>query len=203
MNYELYEKLLKCDFKELFEKKNYKYFDTGSYNLNIIGVRSTSYDRNVFDDLLVVTYKESRFNKDRFRIYPITTEPGTYYLRNPLHFKGTAILVPGQYCGCWKLGKHNGQYEALVQCAPVKVYRDNNKDDIYDLKPETVDFGVFGINIHRASANNKTKYVDKYSAGCQVFDDPKNFNSFMDLCRKQRDLYGNKFTYTLITEDDL
>ena len=49
MNYELYEKILKCDFKELFEKKNYKYFDTGSYNLNIIGVRSTSYDRNVFD----------------------------------------------------------------------------------------------------------------------------------------------------------
>ena len=32
---------------------------------------------------------------------------------------------------------------------------------------------------------------------------PKDFKEFMDLCYKQKELYGNKFTYTLINEEDL
>lgn len=204
MNTDLYNKCLNYDFKSLFERKNYKYYDAGIYNLNIIGIRKTGdKSTNIFDDVLVVTYRTFHSEKETRKIFCITTEPGTYYLNNPINYKGTAILVPGQYRNCWKIGKHNGLYKALVQCAPVKVYRDGNKDDIYDFNAECIDFGIFGINIHRASASNKTKYVDKYSAGCQVFNDPVEFNSFMTLCSKQCNLYGNKYTYTLLEEDDL
>ena len=44
------------------------------------------------------------------------------------------------------------------------------------------------------------KLIDKYSAGYQVFSNIDDFNKFMEMAYKQKDLYGNKFTYTLIDE---
>ena len=201
----LYNRLLNYNFKELFEKKGYAYFEKGAYNLNIIGIRTNNNNKvtNLFDDLLVVTYKTND-NKWVRQIYTITTEPGYYYMaKHLMNSKCTAILVPGQYRGCWQIGKHRGKYEALCQKKPIKVYRDNNMNDIYDLKPETIDKGIFGVNIHRASQIKPTTTVDKYSAGCQVFSRPQEFNAFMRLCKLQKDIYGNSFTYTLIKEEDL
>ena len=110
--------------------------------------------------------------------------------------KGTAILVPGQYRGCWQIGLHRGKYKALCQKKEIKVYRDNNKDMIYDMNPENIDKGIFGINIHRSNEFYTRNTIDKYSAGCQAFNSPIEFNSFMRLCEEQRKLYGNSFTYT-------
>jgi hypothetical protein len=59
---------------------------------------------------------------------------------------------------------------------------------------------MFGINIHRADSTGTRKTIDKYSAGCQVFASADDFNKFMEMAYKQKDLYGNKFTYTLIDE---
>jgi hypothetical protein len=58
--------------------------------------------------------------------------------------------------------------------------------------------GIFGIDIHRASATGTTKYVDKYSAGCQVFENADDFNEFIKLCERHANYYGNRFSYTLI-----
>lgn len=201
---ELVFKIKRTDFYKLFLSKGYAYFDNGFYNLNIIGIRSNNKNKvtNKYDDALVVIYTNGK-TTERL-IYAITTEPGKYYMTDKLgNSKGTAILVPGQYRGCWAIGKHNGKYKALVQTKPVKVYRDNNKDKIYDLNPKTIDTGVFGINIHRSNENWTRTTVDMYSAGCQVFASPSQFKSFMDICEKQRKLYGNSFTYTLINEEDL
>lgn len=196
-------KYLDYNFEKLFKSKGYAWFNTGNYNLNIIGIRSSQNNKitNMFDDNLIVDYIANGVHK---RIgCPITTEPGLFYSKNLLNKKGVSILVPGQYRGCWAIGLHQGKYKALCQIKPVKVYRDNNKDDIYDCNPETIDNGIFGINIHRANPNKRTTEINKYSAGCQVFADPKDFNSFMALCEKQKVLYGNSFTYTLINEEDL
>ena len=122
---------------------------------------------------------------------------------NVINAKGTAILAPGQYRGCWELGKHKGQYKALVQKKNIKVYRDNNRNDVYDMLCHKTDTGVFGLNIHRSNEYRTSKYVDKYSAGCQVFANPKDFDAFIRLCEKQKQLYGNSFTYTLIDESDV
>ncbi len=204
VNSNLKFKIMRTDFAKLFKTKGYDYFDKGLYNLNIIGIRSDNQNKvtNKYDDVLVVIYNDT--SGTHKVMYPITTEPGLYYMVTELGNKnGTAILVPGQYKGCWAIGKHNGKYKALVQTKPVRVYRDKNKDKVYDLNPKTIATGTFGINIHRSNEGYTRNTVDMYSAGCQVFANPNYFNSFMSLCEKQKKLYGNAFTYTLITEQDL
>ena len=200
----LYYKVAKTDIKKIMRKKGYAYFTKGLYNLNIIGIRKDNNKKitNKYDDILVVIYQTSKgWTKD---YYNITTEPGDYYMRKQLgNPKGTAILVPGQYRGCWEIGKHNGKYTALVQKKPVKVYRDGNKDDVYDMQPETINNGLFGINIHRSNQGFTRDTVDMYSAGCQVFNDYNDFNRFIATCKEQSKLYGNSFTYTLLDEKDL
>ena len=200
----LFDKVAKRDLSIILRRKGYSYFTKGYYNLNIIGIRKNNNNviTNKYDDILAVMYRTRNGLKTVY--YNITTEPGDYYMRKKLgNPKGTAILVPGQYRGCWKLGKHKGEYEALVQAKPVKVYRDGNKDNVYDMFPQTINEGLFGINIHRSNEGFTRQTVDMYSAGCQVFADPKDFDKFIDLCKKQEVLYGNSFTYTLLDERDL
>lgn len=204
MKNQLYAKCKVFDFEKLFKEKNYAYFTKGKYNLNIIGVRSNQHNKvtNSYDDFLVVIYNTDTSWKRQ--IYTITTEPGLSMMKLPSNVKGTAILAPGQYRGAYKIDKHRGKYDALCQRNKVvKVYRDNNKDSVYDYKPENLDTGMFGINIHRSNEFWTRNTVDNYSAGCQVFNDPKEFNSFMTLVKKSAKIYGNCFTYTLITEEDI
>ena len=198
----LFTKCTTYNFEKLFKDKGYAWFTKGSYNLNIIGVRSNNNKvTDKYDDILVVDYNTDNCHK---RVcYTITTEPGKYYMQNLCNPKGAAILVPGQYRGCWQIGLHHGKYKALCQCKAVKVYRDNNKDMIYNMTPKNIDKGMFGINIHRSNKTCICDTIDKYSAGCQVFNDPVEFNAFMRLCEAQRKLYGNTFTYTLINEEDM
>lgn len=96
------------------------------------------------------------------------------------------------------MGLHRGKYLALVQRKPVTIMRDYDRDaslDFYNGKKTT---GLFGINVHRANSTGRTKTVDKYSAGCQVFENAAAFQEFLRLCARHRSMYGNKFTYTLI-----
>lgn len=203
MKISLQEKCTMYNFEKLFKSKGYTWFTRGDYNLNIIGIRSNNKNRvtNKFDDILIVDYNTGVGHKRV--MYDITTEPGKYYMINLMNVKGAAILVPGQYRGCWQLGLHRGRYKALCQKKDVKVYRDNNKDMIYDISPKTIDKGLFGINIHRANEQYTRNTIDQYSAGCQVFNNPIDFDAFMRLCEQQKKRYGNSFTYTLINEEDM
>lgn len=198
----LIKKLTEKAVADAMARKGYAYFKTGDYNLNIIGIRSDCGRKvtNKFDDFLIVTYNAN--GKLNIKVYSITTEPGRYYMQNKLgNAKGTAILVPNQYRGCWQIGKHNGKYDALVQVKPVAVYRDSNKDMMYDYNK--TDKGLFGINIHRSNPYGTSATIDNWSAGCQVFANSKDFAEFMELCNEQRKRYGNSFTYTLLDEKDL
>ena len=198
--------ILKPDnIKSYFESKDYKFFDTPDkkLNINIIGVRRDNQGTNTFDDFLLVMYREEELMiSNRWQV---TTDPGKYWLQNPINPKGTAVLAPQQYRGTWKIGKHQNKYEALVQRKAVKVYRDNSKDDIIDYNNITtlVDEGYFGINIHRSNPYDQSYLVNKWSAGCQVFKRIEDYNKFMELCRESAKIYGNSFTYTLIDEKDL
>ena len=205
INKVLFEKASNVDIEQVMIRKGYRFFK-GVYNLNIIGVRSKESikQENRFDDILIVAFAlaTSGYNSSTKFIFQITTDPGIKSLKAPMNAKGTAILVPGQYRGSHKIGLHQGKYEALVQCAPVKVYRDANKDSILDTDKRTIDTGMFGINIHKAGI--ASVIVDGWSAGCQVLAVEKDYAIFMDLCRKQKLAgYGDKFTYTLLEEKDL
>ena len=117
--------------------------------------------------------------------------------------KGTALLVPNQYRGAYKIDKHRGKYFALCQRKEVSVYRDSNRDNITDFNPSTIDKGLFGINIHRSNPNKESSRVEKWSAGCQVFANPELYDKFMIMCQKSASIWGNSFTYTLLTFKDL
>lgn len=198
----LYNKVLNYNFENLFKNKGYAYFKNGAYNLNIIGVRASgAVITNSFDDILLIIYKTPTGTWNR-QLYQITTDPGQFYMNKPCNSKGTAILVPGQYRGAYKIGVHRGKYKALCQNKPVKVYRDNNKDFVYDYDPNSLDEGMFGINIHKAGTLSKR--VDTWSAGCQVFASEPEFRAFMNYCNKQIKYgHGDTFTYTLLKEEDL
>jgi hypothetical protein len=84
------------------------------------------------------------------------------------------------------------------------VYRDDNRDEHYDLDESTVQEGIFGINIHKAGKfENGSTQIDKWSAGCQVFSKQSDFYEFMEICNKAKDVWGNSFTYTLIESTDI
>ena len=197
-----FEDLLTIDnVRSVMEKKGYRFFESGIYNLNIVGVRRSTVEINKFDDYLLLIYKTSPSNWV-IKTYPITTDPGTYWLLNPTNPEGTAILIPDQYRSTWKIAKHQGKYEALCQRKPVKVWRDDNRDRVLDFYSSPEDEGYFGINIHRSNPYTESSQVDKWSAGCQVFKKAANFKEFMDHCNKSASMYGDGFTYTLLEELD-
>lgn len=174
--------------------------DKIDYNLNIVGIRSIKPTTNEFNDLIVVAWKHN--GEWTIKEYVATTLAGVKWLKKPMNPKGCAILKEGRYSKTWKIDMHRNSYAALCQRRPVKVYRDNNKDSTYDMWENSVQEGLFGINIHRASAYNVLNHVDLHSAGCQVFQDPKDFNEFMGICRNSRRIWGEFLTYTLINESN-
>lgn len=183
---------------DTLEQKNYILF-TRPFELNIVGIRANSTVPNIFDDTINLFYKDSNGNWI-YHQFKATTDPGTYWLRNPMNPQGTAILKHGQYHNSHMIGTHLGKYLALVQKNPVTVIRDYDRNAVLDFNNGREDTGMFGINIHRASVNGITKTVDKHSAGCQVFADVNDFNLFMQLADRHKRTYGNSFTYTLIDE---
>ena len=110
--------------------------------------------------------------------------------------KGTAVLKPGQYIDSFGFGLHQGKYEALVQIKPLPVYRDADKDDLAE-EQGAVESGMFGIHIHRANPSMISKLIDKWSAGCQVLNNPHEFEVLMAACKASK---NTKFTYTLLEE---
>lgn len=189
--------------KTVLEEKGYRWFqDPGNkgFNLNIIGIRNSSPGNkvtNLFDDWITVSYKEGDIWK--FHIWPCTTDPGRRAVKNYHNPKGVARMVPGQYRGMYCIRLHRGKYEALGQQKPCRVWRDKNKDLTFD--EVEIQEGVFGINIHRSNPSTESQYVENWSEGCQVFKRAKDFEEFMEICRKGRSIWGNSFSYTLLTSD--
>jgi hypothetical protein len=197
-------KVLAEQYKKTLENKGFAFFESGDYNLNIIGVRNKSGDASKFDDFINVIYKvKEEWICDS---YPVTTEPGPSILKRPLKsvaHKGTAILVPGQYRSTYKVDWHGSKskgHMALCQRGgQVSVWRDNNRDSTPDYHgPE--DKGWYGINIHKHRGSDARVNTGGASAGCQVFQSSRDFAEFMETCDEARDVWGNSFTYTLLEE---
>ena len=192
------------------KSKGYKWFDDSNnkgYDVNIVGVRNDDTGNKVtnkFDDCVTISYKKN--GEWKFFCFEATTDPGDDWMEKPwIEEKGTAVLKPGQYRGSHKIRLHGGKYTALGQQNNVKVYRDANKDGVYDFNEDSVDEGLFGINIHRATAleGKTSRYVDKWSAGCQVIASNDDWHEFLGICQEARSEWNNNFTYTLIESKDI
>lgn len=183
--------------KQEFARLGYVWFDeSNEFDLNIFGIRHPEFG-NVFNDLLCVAYWHNGWHLE---VLPGTTDPGRSYLQQPMNSGGTAIVKPGQYRGVWQLGLHRKSYEALVQTGgEITIWRDVDKDALFDFDPSKVSTGFFGINMHKAGTHSTQ--VDKWSAGCQVFANQGDFEKVMHLARMQRLFHPTwtKYSYTLFT----
>ena len=170
-------------------------------NLNIWGIRSNEKDTRFFNDILVAFYQTDKIeNRWMINIYEATTDPSNLNLQNPVNEKGCAILAEGVHRSLWKIGKHK-VYKALVQASDCYVYRDDNQDEYLDYY-SIYDYGMFGINCHRASAYKVQDQIGLYSAGCQVLKDVNLFNKeFLPLCEKA--IGKGKQTYVLINKNEI
>jgi hypothetical protein len=186
--------------------KGYRWLNDGKpYHLNIVAIRTLDDTANTFNDWFTYSFDDGK--DEQFHLFKGTTDPGLYFRLNPANVLGTAIVKPGQYLDCWKLGMHQGKYEALVQAGakqPLTVWRDNNKDKVLDFGKCKEYSGYFGINHHRARPDGESVLVDKWSAGCMVLANSKSFASLIGWCKQSAKIrLDNSFSFTLLDEGDL
>jgi|SRR5690606_4401795 len=199
--------------REQYEKKGYKFY-TKPYDLNIGGYRSIESESNSFDDLIFVAFTNGD-GEGCLVTFPATTDPGKYWLQNPMNKNGTLIVCPGQFPGCYKIGLHGksgpNPYRALEQIGKMLYVRDNDKNSKLDfsLYRDPIKKAAFSFvdncksNLHRASKWQAVRFVERYSAGCQVIQKPGDFETLLALCDKQvKAGFGDIFTYTLFDEFD-
>lgn len=198
VNMSLSTERIVSNIERVFNKKKYKFFDA-PFSVNVFGIRcSTGTDE--WDDVVGVAYYDEQ-KKLHVLTFEATTDPGTYWLKNPMRTTGCAIMVEGQYRGAYFLGPHGRKkYEACRQGKAIPVYRDNNKDSRLDMDTATIDNGIHFTNIHHGWSAKK---VGKNSAGCQVIKSKAKFEKeFIPIIKKSCDKYGKNFTYTLFNKKD-
>ncbi len=159
---------------------------------NIGGIRTNNNTPDGWNDFIWIEFKGI------FYVFKGTTRPGVYWLQHPMRESGTFVMMPGQYVDCWKKGLHSG-YPALVQCKPIKGYRDSDKDNLVDPDITKIYTDGQNVDIHHAHQYVTQTVIDKYSAGCQVLDAYEDWQTFFEL-------YGESpqtlFSYVLLTEND-
>lgn len=189
---------------DAYERKGYKFFNSGDYDLNIYGIRMDNVYDNEFSDPLGIIYP---LNKKMYQIQiPGTTCPGLYgghAVMNPRP-EGVAVMVPGQYLRLWEfIDSYDGwlNYPYMHQIGKVRLYRDGNKDTILDPVKES-EYGPVGINMHRMSGIDKPgKFVNNWSEACIGAIEPE-FKKFLPIFREATKKWGNRFSFTLFEKKD-
>lgn len=137
---------------------------------------------NQWNDLRAILVIEKKKPKLIGR-WQATTEPGTYYTKNPLEGPavkyGTARIAFGQY-KAWRRGTHI-DHEALVQVEEIRIHRDKNKD--YEREGDTVYVGSgFAVNQHWGY-DYPSNDIGRASAGCLVGRTKKGHQEFMEIVK--------------------
>jgi len=108
-------------------------------------------------------------------VTPCSTTAGDYYLFNPITYNnitGTAVakeqqvLFSHQYVTGRTWVNLWSKMPYFQQIKPIYIFRDGNKDRV--LNKTHLQFGLFGINLHRGWSGAKNWNC---SAGCQIVPD--------------------------------
>jgi len=154
--------------------------------------------------------------KKEIKFFPATTVPGPFFLvksfrnyyvatgaKDVVNPNGVAIIQPGVYK--FKIGKHRGQYEALVQSSNIKLQRYSPVEDPSDAtfstySPGKEENGSAGINLHRGLRKGSTPTVDSHSAGCVVL---KNSSDLDEVLSDMKSNNQNDIDFALVQIDDI
>ena len=150
---------------------------------------------NEFNDLRVVIQLTAAGVPKITGMWQATTEPGRYWTLRPMNSKGAARIAFGQW-KCWTVGIHNESHEALVQTAPLMVWRDKNKD--FSRAGDVSDTGLFGINQHWGYDSPKTD-LGHSSAGCLVGRMKTGHREFMKLIKSDARYKAGGAAYRFIS----
>lgn len=194
---------LTYDFiKSQFSQKGYIFREENEF-ANIFAFRSKELIVDRFNDIGGVALKDW-FGNPQCLIFPCTTKPGLHYLKDELgNPRGTWITQPGQHHNCWKIGLHNGKYEALIQSGPgvFKGWRDLDSDGQFDYSGPTYNDSS-GVDLHTTRFDvDVTDVVDRFSAGCTVIRDDKHFEVLLNLVKRTMEVFKITLVdYTLFQE---
>jgi hypothetical protein len=196
------------EIKAAYANKGYTFFsELKPYNVNIWGIRKLTDRVDVFNDVLGLSCKDDQGNIIHM-VHTATVDPGLFYLKNQLlNPKGTFILRPGQYMGCWEKAMHK-KHLALKQkqgYTGFRGWRDNKLDGVIQRKLDVNGnfyLDVEGLDMHRSS-ETFSSVVGQHSAGCQVRQVKDEHLKVLAVIDKSIALYGNSFSYTLFDEDEV
>ena len=117
---------------------------------------------NLWNDRRIVIRMQRDGQPEIIHNFDATTEPGFLERAKP-HADGLARIAFGQYKS-WKYGLHKAKQIALKQSAPIRIYRDKDRNN---MRPgDKVLVGIFGINQHSTTERRST--VGDWCAGCLV-----------------------------------
>lgn len=202
------EKVTTAQLLTMYKAKNYDLIKNPYYP-NLYGIRKETSVPNRFDDYIGAIWMD-KSGQWLSCCYEGTTDAGTFFLEKPMNVNGTAIIIPGQYKGVYKLGTHTG-YAAYEQIKNFNYVRDNNKDKVLDFLYRIVGYKKYSengkTNLHHAGelVNSPSTFVEKWSAGCQVVRRILEFGSLLSLGKDWVSLFKgkNEFDYTLFEERDI
>lgn len=191
-----------AELKAICLEKKYLFFERGDYNLNIIAVRNDDLFDNLFTDTLYVAYKVR--GVWQLLVIDWTTMPGTFGgVFEPITvfgITGTAVIIEGQHRRAYQfIDNSNNVYTApyFAQVLPVTVYRDGDRDEVFD-RDMPQQTGLFHILLH---AMGSAGIINNWSIGCQGAE----WGEFMKLVAVTRlavALWGDIFTYTVLHKND-
>lgn len=203
------------------ERANYlvDYFEYMGYTLdrepgmvNIVYVEGLNFDWSInpdkpdlWNDRRLVLMFDSNGSPYIAINHKATTEPGlaATISKKAKNLGGVARIAFGQQTA-WKVGfhKNNPEHPAMVQCAPVAVFRDLNKDG---KRPGDILTTATGINQHGTRSGFNSLMVGLYSEGCLVGWNWSNHLAFMRLVDKDPRIQGGKnhtFRTTTLAGDE-
>jgi hypothetical protein len=162
---------------------------------------------NEFNDLRLALRINRAGNPDIVDEWEGTTEPGKFFTTGTrAHKDGAARIAFGQY-KAWVIGTHRAgspsAHEALVQVAPIKVFRDLDANFIRE--GDKLHAGIFGINQHWGFDLPKTD-IRSASAGCLVGRTKAGHRAFMSLCKSDPRFQvnnGYRFMATVLPAEDV
>lgn len=162
-------------------------FGVRGYYQDSMGVKGKN-DRGLYDDAMFV------IAPGVFLAFNCNTDPS--YFRKGFGTsdgtKGMAMLAPGAWK--YKRGLHKGLYPALIQAAPVTVYRDASEPP----HPRTyyMQTGYHGLNIHHAG------HMTTASLGCQTIPREQWDEFYNAVTAAMADAQIKEIPYILIENPD-
>lgn len=178
------------------------------YTVKVLAIRgyanvgAPGNDFGIYDDLIVICIG------DETHPFKASTDPGIFYIKNPMNPKGCAVLTEAVHY--FKPGKHDGE-PAFVQAESVLVYRLDKDGEIAGKS-----WLASSLNLHCGSglgAGGAGDDVGQLSAGCQIIYNPPGYfqgdesapwYQFYELLSGALKKYGQKvFPYKLIAAGDM